>query len=103
MNRLRVTGHNSKTRPPFLLDAVGLKDVVTYPIPIFASSSEDPDKLKDLAAVPRQMIDIYKNEIIAKGFMNESEYDEGIKELERWLEKTNSFWMILTILTVGVR
>jgi hypothetical protein len=71
-------------------------------MPTSASSSEDLDKLKDLATVPRQMIEIYKDELIAKGFMEENEYREGMSELEGWLDRSDSFWMVLTILTVGM-
>jgi ubiquinone/menaquinone biosynthesis C-methylase UbiE len=80
----------------------GLQNVTVFPLPIFASSSENPEELEDLTAVPLQMIDIYKNELFSKGFMNDVDYKEGIDELEGWLEKPNSFWMALNLLTVGV-
>jgi ubiquinone/menaquinone biosynthesis C-methylase UbiE len=79
----------------------GLSNVTVYPIPTYASSSENPSMLNDLTAVVRQMIDIYKDEIIASGFMNEGEYVEGLNELGEWLVRPNSFWMVLTIMTVG--
>lgn len=93
---------NQKRETTSVFNDAGLKDIATYPIPTFASSSENPRLLKDLVTVPRQMIDLYKNEVIVKGFMEENKYREDVSELERWLERSDSFWMVLTILTVGV-
>jgi ubiquinone/menaquinone biosynthesis C-methylase UbiE len=84
-----------------LFQAAGLKDVGVFPMANFASSSEDKEKLKNFAAVPAQMLEIYKDEVISKGFMSQDEYDEGLHELEVWLERPDAFWMTLSIFTIG--
>jgi len=84
-----------------LFTNLGLTDVTVSPIPTYASSTENPRELRDLVTVLRQMIDIYRNEIVAKGFMAEKEYAQGMDELEQWLQRPDSFWLVLTILTIG--
>ncbi len=79
----------------------GLSNVTVYPIPTYASSSENPGILNDLTTVARQMIEIYKDEIIARGFLTKTEYVEGVNELEKWLRRPDAFWLVLTIMTVG--
>lgn len=84
-----------------LFKALGLRDIRIFPIPNFASNSENREKLRNFAATPIQMIDMYKEDVISKGFMSESEYQEGLQELNNWLERPEAFWMILTIFTIG--
>ena len=79
----------------------GLSNVTVYPIPTYASSSENPGMLNDLTTVAGQMIEIYKDEIIAKGFLTTMEYAEGLNELEKSAERPDAFWLVLTIMTVG--
>jgi SAM-dependent methyltransferase len=84
-----------------LFTRIGLNEISVYPIPTYASSRENPGGLKDLATVPRQLIEIYRNEIVGKGFMTETEYAQGMDELEKWLRRPDSFWLVLTIFTMG--
>jgi len=84
-----------------LCKSAGLQNVTIYPLPEYASFSESPEKLRDLALVPAQMLELYKDEVISKGFMTISEYEEGIKQLDGWLARPDAFWMVLTILTTG--
>jgi len=84
-----------------LFTNIGLTQISVYPIPTYASSRETPRELKDLVTVPRQLIEIYRSEIVAKGFMNEREYAQGMDELEKWLQRPDSFWLVLSILTTG--
>ena len=84
-----------------LLASAGLIEISVFPIPTYASSEENPDELRNLATVPRQMIDLYKEEMIKGGFMKDKDYIDGMNELIDWLDRSNSFWMALTILTLG--
>ena len=84
-----------------LLASAGLTEISVFPMPTYASSEENPDELRNLAIVPRQMIDLYKDEIIKGGFMKDKDYIDGMNELNEWLDRPNSFWMVLTILTLG--
>ena len=84
-----------------LFESVGISEVRIFPIPNFASNSESREKLRDLAATPIQILDMYKDDVISKGFMSESEYNEGVLELKSWLERPDSFWMALSIFTIG--
>jgi ubiquinone/menaquinone biosynthesis C-methylase UbiE len=84
-----------------LFQAAGLKDVRVFPMANFASSSENREKLKNFAVVSAQMLEIYKDEVISKGFMSRDEYDEGLHELQVWLERPDTFWMILCVFMIG--
>jgi ubiquinone/menaquinone biosynthesis C-methylase UbiE len=84
-----------------LFKSAGLQNVKVYPIPYYASATENPDGLRDLSSTPMQMLEIYKDEVIAKGFMSEKEYEEGISDLHEWLARPDSFWLVLSIFTVA--
>jgi len=84
-----------------LFKSPGLQDVRTCPIPQYASSSESPDKLRNLALAPVQMLELYKDEVMSKGFMAETDYNEGIQELENWMDRRDAFWLVLSLLTVA--
>jgi len=84
-----------------LCKSAGLQNVTIYPIPEYASASESPEKLRSLSLVPLQMLELYKDDVISKGFMTSAEYEEGVKQLEEWLARPDAFWMVLTILTTG--
>lgn len=90
-----------KSKATELFKSAGLQDVRTYPIPNYASSSENPEKLRNLSLVLLQMLELYKDEVISKGFMNETEYEEGIQELDNWLDRQDAFWMVLSLFTIG--
>lgn len=81
--------------------SAGLTEIKVFPLPTFASSAENPNELKKLVSVPQQMIDLYKEEVITNSFMQDEEYEEGMEELAEWIERPDSFWLVLTILTVG--
>ena len=65
----------------------GLSNVTVYPIPTYASSSENPSIL-NITTVARQMIEIYKDEIIARGFLTKTEYVEGVNKLKQMAAET---------------
>jgi hypothetical protein len=100
----KATQSKTLTKKPTaseLFETAGLHRVRIFPIPNFASSSENPEKLKNLSLLPVQMLELYKDEVISKGFMKEDEYKEGIQELHNWLERQDTFWMVLSLLTIG--
>ncbi|MFI5421386.1 MAG: hypothetical protein ACHQ1H_10510, partial [Nitrososphaerales archaeon] len=84
-----------------LLASSGLTEISVFPMPTYASSEENPDELRNLATVPRQMIDLYRDEIIKDGFMKNKDHIDGMNELNEWLDRPNSFWMVLTVLALG--
>jgi ubiquinone/menaquinone biosynthesis C-methylase UbiE len=100
-NANQGTNTVEKTEAASLLASAGLTEISVFPMPTYASSEEHSDELRNLATVPRQMIDLYKDEIIKDGFMKDKEYIDGMTELDEWLDGPNSFWMVLTILTLG--
>ncbi len=84
-----------------LFASIGLENLRVFPIPDYASSQENSSKLRDLATVLIMMLEIYKDEVMSKGFMTQREYDEGMSELQQWLPRPDSFWMVLRTLTIG--
>jgi ubiquinone/menaquinone biosynthesis C-methylase UbiE len=90
----RVSAHE-------LFKSSGLQNITIYPIPQYASSSESPEKLRSLALVLVQMLELYKDEVISKGFMTKVEYQEGVQHLENWLARQDAFWLVLTLFTTG--
>jgi ubiquinone/menaquinone biosynthesis C-methylase UbiE len=78
----------------------GLTQVKAYPMPTFGTQ-KDPKHLRRLVEVPMKMLEVHKKAAIDEGFMTETEYASGVKECEMWLSRPDSFWMILSILTVG--
>jgi hypothetical protein len=78
----------------------GLGKVEAHPIPTFGSQ-KDPKHLRQLAGVPVMILEIHKSAVIDNGFMTEKEYADGMKEYKAWLSRPESFWMVLSILTVG--
>lgn len=85
-----------------LFNALGLRHIRIFPIPNFATGSENQEKLRNFATTPIQMLEMYKEEVMSKGFMSEIEYREGVQELNNWLERPDAFWMILSIFTTGI-
>ena len=101
-NQLKTDHEGVRQNDAFsLFTPLGLDDIRVFPIPTFASSQENPSKLEDLAGLPMKMLDFYKDEVISKGFMSQAEYNEGINELRQWLVRPDSFWLVLSIMTVG--
>jgi ubiquinone/menaquinone biosynthesis C-methylase UbiE len=84
-----------------LFTKAGLYDVRVFPIPTYASSQENPSKLKEFTTAPLMMLELYKDEVISKGFMTETQYEKGIQELNNWLEIKDAFWMVLSLFTIG--
>jgi ubiquinone/menaquinone biosynthesis C-methylase UbiE len=78
----------------------GLHKVKVHPIPVFGTQ-KDPEKLRQLAEVPAKMLQIHRKAAIDGGFMTEQEYVAGVKEYATWLSRPDSFWMVLSLLTIG--
>jgi ubiquinone/menaquinone biosynthesis C-methylase UbiE len=91
----------SKENAYSLFTKAGLRDVRVFPIPNYASSQENPSKLREFATFPVKMLELYKDEVISKGFMIQGDYEEGINELQQWLSRPDSFWMVLGMFTIG--
>jgi ubiquinone/menaquinone biosynthesis C-methylase UbiE len=95
------THATSKENAYSLFTKAGLHDVRVFPIANYASSQENPGKLREFTTVPVMMLEIHKDEVISRGFMTQGDYEEGISELQQWLPTPDSFWMVLGMLTIG--
>jgi ubiquinone/menaquinone biosynthesis C-methylase UbiE len=82
-----------------ILSQAGLHSVSIHPLPIHATQ-QNPEMLKLLVSVPVQIIELSKEDML-NGYMTESQYQEALQEVHRFLNHPGAFAMGINFLAIG--
>ena len=84
-----------------LMKKAGLRSVSVHPM-VVMGSQRNPSQLRKLVDVAAMMPEVHKDEAIKGGFLTRNEYDAGINEIKRWLDKPDAVQLALLKMLVGV-
>lgn len=83
-----------------LMRKAGLRNVEAYPIPEFASRT-DQKRLRELVEPEIMQQEIHGEDAVHAKFLSRKELLQGRRDLDGFLTSPDSFWMVLMLLRVG--
>ena len=83
-----------------IMEQADLSPIKVIPFPMY-STQQNPEMLKMLVSVPVKMVESSKDEMIKQGLIEEEDYSEALKEVQKFLEYPGAFAMGLTFLALG--
>ena len=77
-----------------------LHSINIHPLPVHATQ-HNPKMLKLLVSVPVQIIELSKEYMITNGYMTETQYQEALQEVHRFLKHPGAYAMGINFLAIG--